>query len=334
VYQAFLFCQSNKQEAVMPVTLEEYKRSSQQMTPTLAGVITIFQDNAPILGQGRNFGYPLPALGFENTVGGVASFVRERTLPTTGFRAINQHFEASTGATELVSENLSIAGGKVVYDRVLRKRSGEDGVITQMTMQISSMARMWNQCFYNGLTSDPNAFTGLATRITGKQVYDAGGAGLNLRQLDEAILHWRGENRVIVMGSAMAAIIFQAARNSNNVMYTPATFGQSPATYNGIPIMLAGETSDESDVLDFTESDDTTSIYLLSLGDNGVVGVQTQPLDAYHTEDKVDSDIQIEWDASFIIKSLRSAIRIKGIANEPIVSTATFASAAATSAEF
>jgi len=299
----------------MAITLEEYKRSSQQMTPTLAGVVTIFQENAPILGEGRNLGYPLPALGFENTAGGVASFVREQTLPTTGFRQLNTPFTASEGSTELVTEPLKIAGGRVVYDRVLRKRSGEDGIITQMTMQIASMARTWNNCFYNGGAA--NGFSGLADRISGSQLYDADGP-LDFRMLDEAMLYLRGTNRVIVVGTALLSRIFQASRNSVNVGFTPATFGQSPATYNGVPILLAGEKSDASEVLGFTEADDTASLYLLSLDDNGVVGVQTQPMEAYHVEDKVDSDLQIEWDASFVIKSPRSAIRIKGITNEAI----------------
>jgi len=304
----------------MAVTLEEYKRSSQQMTPTLAGVLTIFQENAPILGEGRNLGYPLPALRFENTPGGVASFVREKTLPTTGFRELNSPFDPSVGVTEKITENLAIAGGRVIYDRILRKRSGEDGVITQMTMQISSMARTWNDCFYHGDTGEADfaGFDGLEKRISGAELYDADGEALDFRQLDEAMLHWRGTNRVIVMGTAMLSRIFQASRNSVNVGFTPQTFGLSPATYNGVPILLAGEKSDASEILGFTEEGDTTSIYLLSLDDTGVVGVQTQPMDAYHIEDKVDSDLQIEWDASFIIKSPRSAIRIKNIANEAI----------------
>jgi hypothetical protein len=301
----------------MALTLEEYKRSSQQMTPTLAGVITVFQDNAPILGEGRNLGYALPGLAFENTTGGKVSFVRQKTLPNVGFRGINQPFAASEGETELISEDLKIAGGRVVYDRILRQRSGDDGLVTQMNMQIAAMSRKWNECFYKGDGTN-NTFTGLQNRIGGSEVFDNGGGPLDLFMLDNAMLHWRGENRVLVMGAAMLARITQVAKGSSNVMYTPETFGVSPATYNGVPIMLAGERADESEILDFSEGDGMTSIYMISLGDTGVRGAQTAPLAAYHVEDKVDSDLQIEWDASFFIKTKRSAIRISNIANAAI----------------
>jgi len=309
----------------MAVTLQEYMRLIQQLTPTMAGVLQTYRENAPILGEGINLGYPLPALRFENTVGRVGSFVRQKSLPNTGFRALNNPFPASEGVTEKIEESLSIGGGRVVIDRALIRAGGQDGVVTQMTMQTASFARVWNNCFYNGLSSDPNAFAGLSSRISGAQLLDNGGEALSLTLLDEALLQVRGGNRVIVMGTAMAARLFNAAKMSVNVNYTPETFGVSPATYNGVPIMLAGEKVDQSEVLDFTEDDGTTSIYVLSLDESGIVGIQSAPLEViYDDPNKVDSSFEIEWDASFVIKNPRSAYRIKNIINEAITPAGIF----------
>lgn len=302
----------------MAVSLAEYMRSVQVSDPMLAGIVKVYTENAPILGQGVSLGLPLPTLKFETAVGGVASFVRQKTLPTTGFRSLNNEFEAAEGETEKVTVDLKIGGGRVNIDRALRARGGDAGLVTQMEMQIASFARKWNKTFYKGnATLAPAEFDGLQNILTGNQVADNAGGGLNLYKLDQLLLAVRGTDRVIVMGTGLAARLFQAAKSNTNVNYTPDIYGKSPASYNGVPILLAGEDIDESEILSFNEENNTTSLYVLALGDTGVVGVETKPLSYYYPngEQAVDSGYIVEWDSAFIIKSKRSAYRLSNIAN-------------------
>jgi len=297
----------------MGVSLAEYMRSVQVKDPKLAGVVKIFTMNAPILGDSQNLGARLPSLKWENTVGGAISWVREKTAATTAWRAVGTEFVATTGETEKVSEDLKVGGGKVEIDRVLLKRGDMNGVVTQQTMLISSFARTWNAAFYKG-DGNNNSFTGLQTRISGSQSVDNLGGGINLYALDKILLDIRGTDKVIVMGAGVAARLMQAAKTSTNVNYTPANYGQSPATYNGIPILLAGEDNTEAEILGFTEAGDTSSVYVLSLGDTGVVGAQTAPLELVYTDpNKVDSGYIVEWDNNYIIKTKRSAYRLRNI---------------------
>jgi len=310
----------------MPVRLEEFKRSVQLQDPTLAGVVTVFQENAPILGEGRNLGYPLPALGFDNSPGGHVSYTRQKTLPGVKFRKVNEKVDATQGETEKVFEEFGLITSKVTYDRAAVNRYGENALIQQQIMHISAIARKWNHQFYKGTKVADESFSGLDKRISGEQLIDNGGGALDFVNLDEALLTLTGDNRLIVMGRKMLSRITRAAKFSVNVNYTPQTFGVSPATYDGVPIMLAGEDAAGDDVLGFDEDDDTTSIYLLSLGDNGVVGAQTKPIATYPLDagNQIDSSFEFEWDSSFVIKNPRSAIRIKGIANEAITPAALF----------
>jgi hypothetical protein len=301
------------------LTLAEMARATQVKDPILEGIVKVYTQNAPILGDGQNIGAALPALKFETTTtdgsGGV-SFVRQKTLPTTGWRATNVEFVAQAGETEKVSETLKIGGGAVQVDRILRQRVGDAGLAEQIDMTIASFARTWNKAFYKG-NGAGNSITGLQARITGAQSVDNLGGGVNLYLLDKVLLDLRGTDRVLAMGTGVAARIMQAAKTSNNVNYVPANFGVSPATYNGVPMLLAGEDIDESEILGFTEAGDTSSIYVLSLGANGVVGKQSAPLGYFNTngERRVDSSFVVEWDNNFLIKTVRSAYRLRNILN-------------------
>ena len=308
----------------MAVTLAEYMRAVQQSDPTLAGVIKTYIENAPILGDAKNIGAPLPSLKWQNTVGGIVSFVRQKTLPETAWREIGTEFEAKVGETEKISEDLKIGGGRVNIDRALINRGGEAGAIEQQRMLVASFARTWNKAFYKGDGSN-NSITGLEERLTdaGVNNIDNGGDALDLYVLDKILLEVRGSDLAIVTGRGVASRIMQSAKNSTNVNYTPATYGVSPASYNGVPIMLAGEDIDESEILGFTETASTASIYVVSLGEEGVVGAQTKPMEVIYPQGRqlVDSPMVVEWDNNFIIKNPRSAIRLRNIADEPILAS-------------
>ena len=87
----------------------------------------------------------------------------------------------------------------------------------------------------------------------------------------------------LVMNNAMALRLAQAARNTavgGFISWEPSEFGQRVLFYNGIPILIAKEDNVGNDILPFTEPNPgggaaaSTSIYAVSMGDGGVVGIQ------------------------------------------------------------
>ena len=293
----------------MGLTMTEALRSIQVPDPTLAGVIKTYAKEAPVLDK----------LRYESAIGGKVSFNRWVTLPTSGFRPIGTEFTASEGVTEQVSEDMKLSGGRVEIDRAIVRRTGPASVVTQEQMQVIAHARKWNETFYKGDGTN-DSFTGLQARITGDQLIPNGTASLDLTLLDKLILNMRGDDRWLVMGTGLIARIWAKSRNSTNVNFVPGNFGESPSSYNGIPIIPAGEKADESEILDFSETGSTTSIYGLSFEDGvGVVGAQTaMPEIIRDNPQKVDGSYLIEWDSNFQIKTKRSAYRLSGITDTAI----------------
>jgi hypothetical protein len=293
----------------MALTMVEALRSITMPDPTTAGVIKTYAKEAPVLDK----------LRFGTAVGGKVSLNRWKTLPTAGFRPIGTEFTASTGETEQISEDMKLSGGRVEIDRAIVRRTGPASVVTQEQMQIIALARKWNETFYKG-DGTSNSFTGLQARITGDQLINNGVAALDLGKLDDMILAMRGSDKWLVMGTGMISRIWAKSRTQSNVNFVPGNFGESPSTYNGIPIIAAGEKADESEILDFSETSSTTSIYGLSFEDGiGVMGSQTAPVETIlDNPQKVDGSYVIEWDSNFQINTKRAAYRIDGITDTAI----------------
>lgn len=289
--------------------MAEALRSIQVPDPTTAGVIKTYVKEAPVLDK----------LRFDQAIGGKVSVNRWVTLPTSGFRPIGTEFTASEGTTEQISEDMKLSGGRVEIDRAIVRRTGPSSVVTQEQMQIIAHARKWNETFYKG-DGTSNSFTGLQARITGDQLLVNGDAPLDLNLVDQMILAMRGSDRWLVMGTGLISRIWAKSRTSTNVKFVPGNFGESPSTYNGVPIIAAGEKADESEILDFSETNSTSSIYGLSFEDGiGVMGAQTAPIEAIlDNPQKVDGSYLIEWDSNFQINTKRSAYRISGITDAAI----------------
>ena len=287
------------------LTMAEALRAIQQPDPTLAGVVQTYAEESPIL----------QFLRFTQGIGGKSSFNRWKTLPTSGFRALNAEFADSAGVTEKVEEDLKISGGRVLIDDAIVDRTPQ-AVIEQEMMQLISLARTWNYTWFKG-DGTANSFTGAQARIIGDQLIDTGTAKLDLNFLDKALLALRGSDVKIMMGSDMEARINQKSRTSPNVNYIPSNFGEAISTYNGYPIANAGLTTADGEVLDFSEGTgtDESSIYVVSFDPlKGAVGSQTTaPKVKYTDANSSTGSYKVQWDSNFQFKTLRSAYRIKGI---------------------
>ena len=292
----------------MALSLAEFKKMSQ--SKLIAAVFQTFLDEAPILRY----------LQFDSIPGGAVTFNRQKTLPETGFREIGSPYVTAAGELEQVTEELKIVGGKVTLDRALPILQGPGRFIAEQQMQLISQARTVNAAFFKG-DGTGGSFTGLQLRAT--NLTDNGDAALSLANLDAAILNCKGSNKVIFMNKQMYLRLNAAAKDADlgsQVTITPDQYGMPITRYAGIPVVTAGEDYNGDEVLDFTETGTTTSIYIVSFDANGMIGVENGGVREFSpVKEDLASEFDIEWYVNYIIGNPAAVQRVMGITNAAIV---------------
>lgn len=292
----------------MALTLAEYKKQSQD--PLLSGVVQTYINNAPFLNW----------ISYTNFSGGAVTLNRQKTLPNAGFRAIGVPYTATAGEIEPVTESLTIAGGKIVVDRALLKMYGTDRLATEQEMQVAALARTLSLTFFKG-DGTGDSFTGLQVRAT--NVINNGDAALSLSNLLRAVVQCKGTNKVIFVGLEMYLKLSNAKNDStlgSQINIVPDEFGMPITYFAGVPVVQAGEDVAGDEILDFSEANSTTSIYVVAFDSNGVNGMQNGGLETYRPKtESVASEYDIEWLQNFIIGNPASLQRISGITNAEVV---------------
>jgi hypothetical protein len=297
----------------MAMTLAEYKLQSQD--PLLQGVVQIFVDNAPILEY----------LSFDEINGGAVEYNTEATLPAASFRAINAKFTESSGTIVKAVEALTVIGGKIQLDRASRKMYGEERLQTDLTMKVKAMSRLFNETFYKGDgTSD--SFEGLQERVTGDQIIanHATGGPLSLSKLREATTKTKGAQKFILCNESTFLAIGDAKNDqtlAGGIMISADEFGNQVTRFNGVEVIYAGVDTTGGEVLDFTEDAGVnSSIYVVSLDEAGVRGIQNGGIETIAVvENSAQSEVDVEWLVSMIVKNPRSAYRLSKITDAPAI---------------
>jgi|2_EtaG_2_1085320.scaffolds.fasta_scaffold00672_14 hypothetical protein len=288
-------------------TLAEYKIGTDDFRK--AGIVQTYLNNAPFLNHIKN----------ENITGSTIKVVREKTLPSVGFRAVNADWTRASGEIEEISEDLKICGGGMTIDRFVLKTQGAGRAGVDEMMRVKAIARTMSETFFKG-DGTGNSFTGLQSRVAAGQTVSNGTAGLSLGSLDEAIAELEGDNRVIYCNTTMYSKFAQAMRNpaiAGNIYFTPDEFGREAMYYNGVPIIKAGRDTSDAEILDFSETGSTTSLYCVSHDSNGVIGAQNGELNYFDMDGgkSVTSKYDIEWYWNFVLQQARAAIRVDEITN-------------------
>lgn len=278
------------------------------------GVIAKFAETSEIL----------RVLPFQSIQGNSLKYNIEETLPGIGFRGVNESYTASTGILNPQSEALHILGGELDVDRFIVQTMGIDQRSVQEAMKIKAMALSWTKTFIKGDSeSDVREFDGLQKRLTGDALIANGTAGLSLAKLDEAIDYVDNPTHII-MSKAMRRHLTVAARTAavgGNISYTIDEFGRQVALYNDLPILIAGRDNLNAEILGFTETGSTTSIYVVSLGESAVSGIENggmmiDDLGLLKTEPKYRT--RIEWYNGLGVFAPRSAARISEITDAAV----------------
>ena len=222
-------------------------------------------------------------------------------------------------------------------DRFIVATMGANQRSVQEGMKVKALAHRWTLAFLKGDSStDPREFDGLQRRIPvgSTQLIDAGatsgGDALSLYKLDTLIS--KGDNpNYLIMNKTMALRLAQAARTTTVggfISWDPSEFGTRILAYNGIPILMVEEDSTGTAILPFSEANPgggtaaSTSIYAVSFGDGGVVGIQNGQVDVRdlgELETKPVMRTRVEWYAGIAIFNGKAAARMRGIKDAAIV---------------
>ncbi|MDA3971342.1 MAG: hypothetical protein PF442_08320 [Desulfobulbaceae bacterium] len=285
-------------------------------------VVELYAGSSDILG----------ALPFTSIAGNAMKYNREGSLPGVGFRGVNESYTASTGILNPMTESLVIAGGDLDVDKFILDTMGMNQRAIHEAMKVRALALSWTAKFIKGDTaSDPREFDGLQVRVVGDQKIAAGatanGTPLSLTKLDEAIDQTLDPTHII-MSKGMARKFAAAARG--NVMgdysVTEDSMGRRIEKYMGLPILKVDLDNTGTAILPFTEAATSgtataTSIYVCSLGDGALTGLQNGSIDVRDLGELQTSPLfrtRVEWYNSMAIFNGRAVTRLYSISDAAI----------------
>lgn len=272
-------------------------------------------------------------LPFDGIPGNAIKYNREGKLPGVGFRGVNEGYTASTGIINPITETLVIAGGDLDVDKFIVDTMGMNQRSVHEAMKVRALSLAWTKNFIKGDTaSDPRVLDGLQTRIVGNQKIAAGatanGTALSLEKLDEAIDQTLNPTHLI-MNKKMARKFSTAARNVNvsgYVTYDKNALGRRVMMYNDLPILTVDLDNEENQIITNTEACTSgtatgTSIYVVSMGDGMLTGIQHGGIDVRDLGELQTSPLyrtRVEWYNGIAIYNGRAATRLWSIADAAI----------------
>ncbi|MGB1214971.1 MAG: major capsid protein [Pikeienuella sp.] len=306
--------------------------------PVASGMIEQFAASSDVLA----------AMSFKPAAQGLNRFDRETSEPAVGFRAINSEPEISYGTEETFQDACFPISGLIEFDRIKLKRYGEAKRTTYMMGQMKKANRVWTDTFIKGNnSSDPKEFDGMQTRCVADAAGNvdgstddsrlvanatgSGGGALSMSKMDlvESLVnqptHWMASRRQLVRFKA-------AARDPNltNNRFTDdydSQLGRRVTRFGDVPILTGYEVSKDSTFLPYNEvahgggSAVTTSLYLVSIREDGLCGIHTGepeyiPVD---TDRGVFKRDLFEWDSGITQEDFYASMRLSSITDAPIV---------------
>lgn len=289
-----------------------------------AGVIEMFAMNSDLL----------RVLPFQDVPGGSYHYNQEGSLPGVAFRGVNEAYSESVGIINPQVEILRIAGGDLDVDMAILRMHGEEVRTTHEAMKVKAMTLYLTKKLIKGdSTANQREFDGLQNRITGSQIIPAGstdgGDPLSLAKLDEAIDSVDNPTH-LVMSKAMRRRLTSGARDvdvGGYITYDVDDFGRRVTMYDGLPILIADYDDLGQRILDFNEvgpggaTATATSIYVISVGDGMLTGLQNGVMDVRdlgELDTKPVKRTRVEWYIGLAALHGRCAARIWGISDAAV----------------
>lgn len=316
-------------------TLPEYAKTVED--PKQRAVIELFPESVDFMS----------ALPFAPAPNGAYRYQEEGALPNNmGFRAINETPSEGHGLLNDRVEMTFPIAGNIDVDRALIRRHGSDRRSIEEKMSIKKKAKVWADTFMFGDNATaPREFTGLKNRLNavGGSVdgsnYESrilanssssGGGALSLAQLDRAIGLVEGANGIILPKAIKDR--FAAAQRDTNIggfiTLDKDEMGRQITRYGELPLYSGYGVTKYGEFLPFDEvasgggSAVTSSIYVVRFSEDGVVGLEVQPMEVQDMgllDDGVYYRTNIEHDVGMAVFDPFAAIRLSSITNAAIV---------------
>jgi len=281
------------------------------------------------------------------TIGALATtLVRMGTLPSVGFRKINEGYAKGTGTLEQKVENISLLGGFFDTDKAIVRAQNtmvNARAITQV-MQVKALAYKFNDRFINGNPeTDPEEFKGMEQRVddavadgfTGQEIDVAGGSAtegiLNssaishnfLNKIDQAMYQIKGHNPAYGLMNHHVLLAIKALMRKEELLdKTKDSFDRLIDVYGQTRFIDIGVKADQTtEILPLTEAKGggttETSIYFAKFAIGEFLwGIQEYPMEI---EDKglLESApiyrTEMDWPLGLAVADPYSISRLFGI---------------------
>lgn len=267
-------------------------------------------------------------LPFEGIAGNAYAYDKDKVLPGTAFRTVNEAYIESTGVVNQDIERLVILGGDADVDRFIEKTfSASTGVLMadQVRMKLESAQATYVDAMFNGdVDANPKGFDGLRKRLVGDQVIDANtdvGDSTFLNDLDLLFGQVYGDQPDVVYGPGrLITRLKSLGRQVGGAEYINSEItGKREFTWNGVPFIDPGEHWSGRRILpyDATDGGDLYAVkFASSFADHGVMGITNGGLQAYflgELDEKPAYRTRIDFYTGLVAQGGRAAARLRGV---------------------
>lgn len=272
-------------------------------------------------------GLPLwDRLPWEPIEGNAYAYDKDRVLPGTAFRTVNEAYVESTGVINQDIERLTILGGDADVDRFIeRTMQSSRGVLLadQLRMKVESAQATYADAFFNGdVNVNAKGFDGLRKRLVGDQVIDATSAANEEGFLDDLdlLMGAVGGADVIYGPAAVIARLKSLGRKVGGADYVNSEItGRREFTWNGVPFIDPGEHWSGRSILsvDPVNGGDLFAVkFARSWNEVGVMGITNGGLQAYslgELEEKPAIRARVEFYSGLVVQGGKAAARLRGV---------------------
>lgn len=262
---------------------------------------------------------------WEDITGNAYAYEKDRILPGTAFRAVNEAYTESTGVVNQATETLTILGGDADVDRFIQRvmtSAPEVQLANQTRMKLESAHATFIDTLFNGdVNIDAKSFDGLRKRLVGAQVIDSAtpmNTDAFLTELDLLFARVHGgAPDVVYVNNIVLPRLKSLGRKAGGAEYVMSEItGKREWTWNGVPFLDAGEHWSGRQVLDSTQND----MYAIKLAKDvnqvGVLGITNgglQAEDLGQLQEKPAHRVRVEMYAGVIVQGGKAAARLRNI---------------------
>jgi len=313
-----------------PTNFVEYAKSIDENDPTRTFVENMIEESdvmraIPIMPADR----------------GKRAYMDIASLPTVGFRGLNEAGKQGLGSFNLREEDTYFIDDYIFADRAMIDRLGPEGKYKQEKLKSIALGQFFSQnVLKSDNSSDPRTPNGIqvrcldSTAVTGNLIHNSassGGAALSLTNMDK--LYWlvnKPTHWIVPRG--LMPQFDTAARNNTlvnqTIGYSEDDFGRRIIRFKGLPILFGYEPDDSPDLIPFTEvasgggSAVTASIYCVSFRQGGFYCIEQTPLSVMPEGPTVGQPFDsthIKWDYGFAREHPKALARLDSVTNATIV---------------